>query len=439
MSTFEERRAARIERLHRAAERAEQDAHNHSQTASKMASIIPMGQPILIGHHSEGADRRYRARIDKQYQKANERFNDATNYRARADAAENNTAIFSDDNSSIIKYTLKNELSSEEIDYVYMELFGLRIEECQKIRERHVLLMLSEAISGSEIERGTGLLLSTIKEKLSETSREEISTRCRTIKKNTHASNKNLRKQMCLLRRDNIRVSNSGSHQQRWSKSSEDNTRIKNNSRCFETGMSKKQISSAVLQLQLRKRTLGLLSTSKIIYGIPPDNLLPYFTIIKTNSAAEKLEVKIERLEKCQALMVAANKLVRKGDREELLKLGFDQYSIDRLFKEDFCGRVGFPDYQLTNNGANIRRLKQRLQTVEAKADVETSEEVIGDVRVVQNIEDNRLQLFFPGKPDESIKTQLKRNGFHWSPYNGCWQRLLSNGAIYAAKQILTP
>lgn len=35
------------------------------------------------------------------------------------------------------------------------------------------------------------------------------------------------------------------------------------------------------------------------------------------------------------------------------------------ILQPDFCGRVGYADYELTNNNANIRRMKQRLEQLE--------------------------------------------------------------------------
>jgi hypothetical protein len=52
-----------------------------------MGDIIPMGQPILVGHHSEGRDRRYRDRIGKTFDKAAEAHNKAEYYRQKANSA----------------------------------------------------------------------------------------------------------------------------------------------------------------------------------------------------------------------------------------------------------------------------------------------------------------------------------------------------------------
>lgn len=153
-------------------------------------------------------------------------------------------------------------------------------------------------------------------------------------------------------------------------------------------------------------------------------------------NVVEKLADKIERLEKQQELMKQANKLIKKNDLEGLKDLGFSDGVITQLFKPDFCGRIGFADYVLTNNSANIRRLKQRLEKEQAKANLETSQMEINGVKIVDNVKENRTQIFFDSKPKEEIRLQLKSCGFRWSPTNGCWQRHLSGQAKYYAQQI---
>jgi hypothetical protein len=156
-------------------------------------------------------------------------------------------------------------------------------------------------------------------------------------------------------------------------------------------------------------------------------------------NATEKLVDKIERLKKRQGLMKQANQLIRKADHEGLADLGFSDETIAKLFTQDFAGRVGFPNYVLTNNSANIRRLEKRLVAIQNTQHHETKEEQFATgVRLVDNVEANRVQIFFPEIPSELIRRELKRNGFHWSPTAGAWQRHRSNRAAYLAKLILT-
>ena len=56
---------------------------------------------------------------------------------------------------------------------------------------------------------------------------------------------------------------------------------------------------------------------------------------------------------------------------------------------------------------------------------------------IVENTEANRLQVFFPEKPSETVRKELKSNGFRWSPRNKAWQRQLTQNAEYAARRVL--
>jgi len=57
-SNFHERKEARIERYEELAENAEQKSEQMHQESRDMVKHIPMGQPILVGHHSEKGHRR---------------------------------------------------------------------------------------------------------------------------------------------------------------------------------------------------------------------------------------------------------------------------------------------------------------------------------------------------------------------------------------------
>jgi len=56
---FEERREKRIETAQQRALKNETESNFLYKKAKEMASMIPLGQPILVGHHSEKGDRNY--------------------------------------------------------------------------------------------------------------------------------------------------------------------------------------------------------------------------------------------------------------------------------------------------------------------------------------------------------------------------------------------
>ena len=107
MNSYEQRRAARIERLRARAERKASEANAAHASATARAAIIPLGQPILVGHHSEGRHRRYRARIDASFRKAHALAAESTELERRADAAESNEAISGDDPDATAKLRAK--------------------------------------------------------------------------------------------------------------------------------------------------------------------------------------------------------------------------------------------------------------------------------------------------------------------------------------------
>lgn len=160
-------------------------------------------------------------------------------------------------------------------------------------------------------------------------------------------------------------------------------------------------------------------------------------------NAIELLKDKLGKLKANHELMKEFNKIVRKKltDEERLKQLiactGKDAEFINKMLVPNVFGRIGFESFELTNNNATIKNTEARIKELEAKQGRETKETIIECVRVVENTEENRIQLFFDGKPEQKIITLLKSRGMKWSPRSGCWQRMLNNNGIYAVKQIL--
>jgi hypothetical protein len=65
-----ERKTAKADRYESYAHNAEQRANSASARANSIAAMIPMGEPTLVGHHSEGRHRRDLKRIDSGMRKA---------------------------------------------------------------------------------------------------------------------------------------------------------------------------------------------------------------------------------------------------------------------------------------------------------------------------------------------------------------------------------
>jgi hypothetical protein len=262
-SNFHEKKAAKEQRFRELADKNQKDSEQLFEKSSKMASGIPLGQPILTGHHSETGDRRYREKIRNTMDKSVEAGKKASYYEGRLHASESNRAISSDDPDAIEK--LQQQLAGLETQQQFMK-------DCNKI--------------------------------------------------------------------------------------------IKN-----------KKLTDVEKVAKLRE-----------------------------------LEPKIS------------------------------EAKYFKLLEPDFCGRTGFADYQLTNNGSNMRRIKKRIEQLQALEKMDTTETTINGIRVVFSVEDNRVQIYFPEKPSSEYIDLLSSNGFHWAPSvdGKPWMRHLSDYAWRLAQRLVT-
>lgn len=159
--------------------------------------------------------------------------------------------------------------------------------------------------------------------------------------------------------------------------------------------------------------------------------------------AVERLEAKIAKAENLQLRMRAANKVVKSKKIDDAAKIialieqGFSPSSAAELLKPDFAGRVGFADYMLTNNNANLRRMKQRVEQITAAQSTPATETQNDETGItVEDVPaENRVRIFFPGKPEADVRTKLKSNGYRWAPSLGCWQAYRNYRALEVARE----
>jgi hypothetical protein len=156
--------------------------------------------------------------------------------------------------------------------------------------------------------------------------------------------------------------------------------------------------------------------------------------------AIDKLRAKLDKLTKHQELMKKANAAIRIKDTAlgdaKLAELGYTPEDIKALREPDYCGRVGYPSYELTNNNANIHRIQERIAELEKLAEAPAEGWEFDGGRVQINTEVNRLQVIFDEKPDEETRAALKGEGFRWAPSQSAWQRQYTANALRAAKRI---
>ena len=152
--------------------------------------------------------------------------------------------------------------------------------------------------------------------------------------------------------------------------------------------------------------------------------------------AIQKLEAKLEKLQAAQDTMKAVNAYYRKHKTLD----GCPNLSAERIeaMKAEMSSQwhiqdKPYPSWALSNNNAEIRRVKGRIAELTRKQETAYAGWEFDGGTVEANREDNRLQIFFEEKPDEKTRETLKENGFRWSPKAGAWQRQLNDNAIYAA------
>lgn len=103
---YEERLAARKDRYAELAEKNEKEADRRFRTATEIGSGIPLGQPILVGHHSERGHRAALRKIDTNMAKGSEAYDKAKHYRSKALSA-GKAGVSSDDPEAISKLRSK--------------------------------------------------------------------------------------------------------------------------------------------------------------------------------------------------------------------------------------------------------------------------------------------------------------------------------------------
>ena len=155
--------------------------------------------------------------------------------------------------------------------------------------------------------------------------------------------------------------------------------------------------------------------------------------------AVSKLEKKLEKLEASQELMKAVNAYYRKHGTLDgcphLTERGIENLKADMTSGWHY-EKKPFQSWQLSNNNAEIRRLKGRIEELTRHKEAAYVGWEFDGGTVEINREANRLQIFFEGKPDAAVRDELKSNGFRWSPKAEAWQRQLNDTTIRVADRI---
>ena len=166
-----------------------------------------------------------------------------------------------------------------------------------------------------------------------------------------------------------------------------------------------------------------------------------YSQPIKSNDpeAIEALTAKLEGLKQEHAAMKAVNAYYRKhGTLDGCPELTPDaRKSIEGMWARGWYVGVPYPTYALSNSLASVKRVEQRLKSLQAAQEAAPAEEDHDGITYREDTEQMRVQLIFDGKPAEDVRAILKKWAFRWSPRNQAWQRQLTENGKHAARRAM--
>lgn len=160
--------------------------------------------------------------------------------------------------------------------------------------------------------------------------------------------------------------------------------------------------------------------------------------------AIVKLKKDLQKRIEEQNLMKDANKIIKSKKSnyseimkvDDLVKLGINEKHAIELLKPDFCGRIGFASYLLTNNNANIKRIQNRIAELEKLQERTEESNDYGYFEQKDDKEENRILFIFPGEPPLEVKKIIRSYGFVFSYTRSAWVRKITSNALYAADKL---
>ena len=147
-----ERAEARAERFEVRAEKTETASTQAYQAAKRIGDFIPFGQPILVGHHSEGRHRRDIQKIDNSMRKSIDLTKKAEYYADRADASQRTA------NQSELKNPvyLNNRIRENEKSIRALTKSGYNPERLEEVKQKLEYYQKAlEAIGGFKFTKET--------------------------------------------------------------------------------------------------------------------------------------------------------------------------------------------------------------------------------------------------------------------------------------------
>lgn len=170
----------------------------------------------------------------------------------------------------------------------------------------------------------------------------------------------------------------------------------------------------------------------------------------------DKLEAKLQGMEKRRERMKAFNAAFRKAAKRAKPEEGQDRRIATLILLEkegtityeeaERCARgfalapwekAPFPGYALSNLGANIRRVRDRLEELRQREEEPAREAVTGDGwRISEDPAENRILIEFEAIPTPDTRQALKAQGWRWNRRLLAWTRHLNANGRASARYV---
>ena len=155
-------------------------------------------------------------------------------------------------------------------------------------------------------------------------------------------------------------------------------------------------------------------------------------------SAMQQLSAKLVKLQTLQDSMKRINRQYKKGGWAAVEGLSDAQReAASAAMEQDWREHPRpFESYQLSNNNANIRRIKARIKELEAAEQFEDFSHEFEGYRTSACVADNRVRVEFDQKPNRDVTRFMRSSGFVFSRQHMAWQRKLNVAGLTAFKRV---
>lgn len=149
--------------------------------------------------------------------------------------------------------------------------------------------------------------------------------------------------------------------------------------------------------------------------------------------ALTRLKEKLAGMEAERDEIKRKNRLARAG------KLSDAENPENPPHLRSIAGKRVYPmrGYVLKNLGGNIKRVKERIETLSKREGREAREVSRGGVQVIENGDVSRVQIHHDEIPPKEHRVWLKKHGFRWARSEQAWQRQLGDTAWNTAMRYL--